>query len=129
MKYWPWLLLTACLPSMALGASIGRAELKRDFSAIDGNGDDRLSWPEFESRVMEVFYFADLDNDGVITREQAPRGMAGPWEDIDRDGDGRLGATEFVEYHRGLFASADRDGDGQLSSAEADALPGASAAR
>lgn len=130
MKPWLRLLLLASLASAAQAVAAGNpAELKRDFDSIDGDGDAHLSWSEFESRVMEVFYFADVDSNGFITPDQAPQGMAGSWKDIDSDGDGRLSTAEFVEHHRSLFSDADTDGDKLLSRAEMDALPGSSAAR
>lgn len=110
------------LAGQALSAG-GLAGFERDFDRIDRNGDGRISWPEFESRVVEMFYFADLDSDGYLSPQEAPPGVARQWERIDRDGDGRLGLAEFVRYHREMFRAADLDGDGHLSRAEVDALP------
>jgi hypothetical protein len=104
----------------AAGAMRG---FERDFDRIDRNGDGLLSWAEFESHVIEMFYFADLDNNGRLTYAEAPPGIRDRWDEFDRKDDGRLSLAEFIEHHRRMFEAADANGDGSLSRQELDALP------
>lgn len=113
-------LLLLAAPAFAAG---GLAGFERDFDAIDRDGNGYLSWREFENRVNEMFFFADLDSDGYLDRREAPAGILRRWERIDTDRDGRISLPEFVAEHRAMFLAADSDGDGRLSRAEVDALP------
>ena len=97
--------------------------LHRNFERIDVDGDGRLSWGEYGDRLREMFFFADLDSDGVVQRNEARRGMARRFDLLDADGDGRLLLEEFVDGHAAWFEQADRDADGGLSRAEVDQLP------
>lgn len=116
------LALSAGTGDVSAGAEHGQMALRRDFAVIDRDGDALLSWAEFKSRVMEVFYFADVDSDGRIKPEEAPRRMAGKFGDIDANADRWLTSTEFVAYHKRLFRGADQDRDDKLSRDEVDAL-------
>lgn len=113
-------LLALAAPAFAAG---GLAGFERDFGVVDRNGDGKLSWHEFEDRLAEIFFFTDLDSDGMLSRSEAPPGMARRWDGIERDGDGKASLREFVADHRPMFLTADSDGDGELSRGELDALP------
>lgn len=105
----------ACLFAQAVCASGG---FEGDFQAIDRDGDGALSWTEFKSRVMEILYFADLDNDGSLSTSEAPADVSRHWQEIDRDGDGQASSSEFVAFHKSWFQRADADRSGSLSLAE-----------
>jgi hypothetical protein len=102
--------LLACAP--AAGAA------DADFQRIDRNGDRLLSWTEYKSRVMEIFYFSDLDNDGRLNRKEIVAANNPPWSDVDADGNGEVATLEFVAFHKRWFKQADRDADGALSATE-----------
>lgn len=116
------LVLYAVAGEVSAGGEHGQMALRRDFEVIDRDGDALLSWKEFKSRVMEVFYFADVDSDGRVKPDEAPRRMAGKFADIDANADRWLTSTEFVAYHKRLFRDADKDRDDKLSRDEVDAL-------
>lgn len=111
---------------LAFGAGTGAQALRgfeRDFSRIDRDQDGSLSREEFESRVTEMFFFSDLDDDGELVPAEARPGIAQRFAEFDEDGNGRISAPEFMARHRLMLRSADTDGDGALSRAELDALP------
>lgn len=119
-------ILLAALMLIATGSVVAAGAMRgfeRDFDRIDRNGDGLLSWAEFESHVVEIFYFADLDNNGGLTHAEAPPGIRDRWDEFQREDDGRLSLAEFIKHHRGMFEAADADGDGSLSRKELDALP------
>jgi hypothetical protein len=60
------LALSAVSGDLCAGGEHGQMALRRDFDVIDRDGDAQLSWKEFKSRVMEVIFFADVDNDGRV---------------------------------------------------------------
>lgn len=105
----------ACLLAQPAFASGG---FENDFQDIDRNSDGALSWTEFKSRVMEILYFADLDNDGSLSPSEAPENARRYWQEIDRDADGRASSSEFVAFHKRWFQRADADRSGGLSLAE-----------
>ena len=123
------LTVLAVLATATAMAQDPRPLIGGDFDGVDRNRDGQLSWPEFSDRVMDMFYFADLDSDGLIGRDEAPRGLQRHWQDFRRDGDDRVGSEAFVAFHRSRFDQADANRDGQLSREEVDRLPRQGAGR
>ncbi len=118
--------ILVCIAIIATGAALASdppRAMHGDFDGLDRDRNGRLSWSEFSDRVMDMFYFSDLDNDGLIGKDEAPPGLQRHWQDFRRDGDDRVGSEAFVAFHRARFDQADADGDGQLSRAEVDGLP------
>ena len=113
----------AILCALAASRAYAADGIARDFERIDSDGNGELSWPEFEARGSEVFYFADLDSDGYLSRGEAPPGLARRFDSIDANGDDRLGADEVEAEHKRMFDAADRDRNGELTREEVDALP------
>jgi len=80
------------------------------FAQTDTNGDGQVDHREFHARMVEIFYFADKDKDGL-----AVRGEMGVWDEEalfdreDRDGDARISLTEFVAARFEDFDRADTD--------------------
>lgn len=105
----------ACLTAQPAQSADG---FEDDFHIIDRDGDGALSWTEFKSRVMDILYFADLDNDGGLSPAEAPETVSRNWKEIDRNADGRVGSTELVAFHKRWFQRADVDSSGDLSLAE-----------
>lgn len=119
------LLLVACIATSAAAEGPDMRHgmhWQRDFDRIDGDHDGRLAWSEFRNRLREMFFFADLDNDGAVTRDEARRGLARRFDQFDADHDGALELEEFVEGHRTAFEQADLDDDRALSRDEVDAV-------
>lgn len=125
MKRWPALIVTLMV---ALSASAGDngmqpgMHLHQDFDRIDEDRSGSISWVEFRNRLREMFFFSDLDNDGAMTRGEAPRGLAGRFDTFDLDNSRGLSLEEFVNGHHASFEQADHDRDGGLSREEVDAL-------
>jgi EF-hand domain pair/EF hand len=86
------------------------------FAITDKNGDGQIDHAEFQQRVVDVFYFADKDKDGL-----AKRGEMGVWDEqalfdrADKDGDGQISVKEFVAARFEDFEQADTDHSGTLS--------------
>jgi hypothetical protein len=92
--------------------------LESGFQHMDRDGNQMLSWTEYRSRVMEIFYFSDLNNDGRLDRKEIVAANNPPWPEVDADGNGEVATLEFVAFHKRWFQQADRDADGALSLAE-----------
>ena len=94
-------------------------EATRSFAESDRNGDGAVDRKEMERRALEVFYFADTDKNGHLTREEyTALVLADGFEAVDADRDGRVSVREFVAARTRDFDAADRDHDGVLSRPE-----------
>jgi Ca2+-binding EF-hand superfamily protein len=72
-----------------------------------------------ERRALEVFYFADTDKNGHLTREEyGALVLQDDFVTMDADRDGRVSVREFVAARTRDFDAADRDHDGVLSADE-----------
>jgi Ca2+-binding EF-hand superfamily protein len=123
MRWFPWLLMTMALLSATLVGAQGPPRLTRQqlmaFADTDGDGTiDRL---EFLERMREAFFFLDANKDGFLTLEEYqrlegadPRGFAR----ADRNHDGKLSLTEFLEAVNADFDAADTNHDGVLDDEE-----------
>jgi Ca2+-binding EF-hand superfamily protein len=85
-------------------------------AATDRNHDGEIDRDEFEQRIVQIFYFADVDKDGFVTIGQ----LAVFDEDrlfatADLDHDSRLSLSEFLNARSRNFLEADTDGSGTLS--------------
>lgn len=92
-----------------------------DFATSDLDRNGTVDRQEYRRRMVEVFYFADTNKDGMVTMEELV--VVGPvdskaFANADKNGDGRLTLQEFVEYRMIDFDRADTDNDGKLSPAE-----------
>ena len=89
---------------------------REEHAAVDRNHDGSIDRGEFHVRMVEVFYHADGDRDGllvVVELERIDEEMVhGP---ADRDGDGKLTLSEYVDQRFEGFDEADVDDDGLLS--------------
>ena len=109
------MLMGLALLSTAVAAhAAGPKTPAEDFATLDLDKNGTLDWKEYRSRVSEIFFFADADNDGRLDAEEAAtlgEGMA--------IRDGGLSHDAFLEAHRKAFDDLDRDDDGRLTLAEA----------
>ena len=85
-------------------------------AATDRNHNGEISREEFEQRIIQIFYFADVDKDGFVTAGQL---MAfdedSLFETADIDRDSRLSLSEFLAARFENFREADTDGSDSLS--------------
>jgi Ca2+-binding EF-hand superfamily protein len=108
------------LLAVLLAASPAPAgEAVRSFAESDRNGDGSVDRREMERRALEVFYFADTDKDGHLSREEyGGLVLDEPFATVDTDHDGRISPREFVAVRTRDFDAADRNHDGVLSPEE-----------
>ena len=86
------------------------------FAEVDTNHDGQIDIEEFHSRIVEVFYKADVDKDGVMTvTEYEGLPFSGAFEHADPNGDGKISLPEFVTIRFHQFENADSNHDTQLS--------------
>jgi hypothetical protein len=100
---------------------------------VDRNGDGLISADEAAAWHEELFAAMDADDDEVVTLDEfiAVRAKSttvpGPQADtmrqrqsthykaMDKSGDGKLTANEFLDFGAARFKQSDRDGDGKVS--------------
>jgi Ca2+-binding EF-hand superfamily protein len=111
--------LAACLLLTAPSPGGARAQTEGEpFNLTDYNKDGRIDRQEYQRRMIEVFYFADRNKDGVVTMEELaaietvdPKAFLA----ADKNGDGKLSVDEFVAYRMVDFDAADKNHDGVLT--------------
>ncbi len=108
----------AALAVLASGPAVAQGA-GADFAVTDGNGDGRIERSEYDKRMVEVFFFADRNRDGVIVLEELDPVDRPAFAIVDVDGDGVISISEFLAYRGRDFTAADRNHDGGLSSEEA----------
>jgi hypothetical protein len=88
------------------------------FGLTDYDKNGRIDRQEYQRRMIEVFYFADRNKDGVVTMEElAVIESVDPkaFRAADKNGDGKLTVEEFVAYRMVDFDAADKNKDGVLT--------------
>jgi Ca2+-binding EF-hand superfamily protein len=91
------------------------------FATTDLNDDGLIDREEYHRRMMDTMFFADHDGDGMLTMDELPDADPAAFQAADRDGDGILSTEEFMDARFDDFDAADQDGSGTLSPAEVDA--------
>jgi hypothetical protein len=114
------LLLTVVVLSAAPAGLAQTSGPSQAFQATDANGDGRIDRAEFHGRMMEVFYFLDLNKDGFLTAGESGV-TAEAIRLADGDSDGKLSAIEYINQRFKEFSAADRNGDGVLTREEVEA--------
>jgi Ca2+-binding EF-hand superfamily protein len=123
-------ILTSAL--LAVGAAPAGADSAEDsaraaFAETDRNGDGQVDRDEFYSRMVEMFYRADANKDGVLVPSELQTiDEDRVFEPADRNGDGKLTLNEYIDQRFESFDEADVNSDGVLSVQEViDAYDGA----
>lgn len=85
-------------------------------AATDQDHDGEIDPDEFRQRIIQVFYFADVDRDGFVTIGQLRVFDEDRlFEIADLDGDSRLSLAEFLNARAENFRGADTNRNGTLS--------------
>ncbi len=107
------LLVAAASPNSARGQEEGEP-----FGLTDYDKNGRIDRQEYQKRMVDVFYFADRNKDGVVTVEELAvieTVDEKAFRAADKNGDGRLTVEEFVAYRMIDFDAADKNNDGVLT--------------
>jgi Ca2+-binding EF-hand superfamily protein len=107
------LVLAAASPGIARAQSEGEP-----FGLTDYDKNGRIDRQEYQKRMIEVFYFADRNKDGVVTIEElavVETVDQKAFRAADKNGDGKLTVEEFVAYRMVDFDAADKNKDGVLT--------------
>lgn len=118
-------LLTLLLAGFTLAAATSAAGYDADqaFQQADRNGDGQLDPGEFHDRLVEVYYFADVDRNGRVSFEEmsAAAAIDEDWTRFDTDGNQHISLEEFVAGRMEDFRGADTNGNSQLTLPEVEA--------
>jgi Ca2+-binding EF-hand superfamily protein len=91
-------------------------EPREEHLNADRNGDGAIDRGEFHVRMVEIFYHADSDRDGLLVLIELQRiGEEMVYESADRDGNGKLTLSEYVDHRFEAFEETDKNDDGLLS--------------
>ena len=97
---------------------------QKNFHVTDTNDDGAVDRQEYQRRIVDVFYFADKNKDGIVVIEelQAIEAVdAKKFKAADKNGDKKLTADEFAEVRMLDFEEADVDKNGTLTVTEVEA--------
>jgi Ca2+-binding EF-hand superfamily protein len=98
---------------------VARAQSEGEpFGLTDYDKNSRIDRQEYQKRMIEVFYFADRNKDGVVTVEElavVETVDQKAFRAADKSGDGKLTVQEFVAYRIVDFDAADKNKDGVLT--------------
>ncbi len=117
-------LAVGCLLTLATVHQAGAQAAGQSFSTSDLDKDGKIDRAEYQRRMVEVFYFADRNKDGVVTIEEIAAIETvdeKAFKAADRDGNGKLSVNEFVAYRVIQFDEADANKDGVLTVEEVEA--------
>ncbi|HTJ98749.1 MAG TPA: EF-hand domain-containing protein [Bordetella sp.] len=151
---WLMLLPMAALCTTACAAGIlrtadslgtaGRHDPAQLLQEADANGDGKITKAELTQARDRLFTRLDRNGDGYLTQDDFQRRLlsrragaggdsgdryAGMAAVLDKDGDGRISRTEFVNGPAKLFDRADTNHDGTVDAKELAALRASPAAQ
>jgi hypothetical protein len=115
-----WILVTSL--ALTLGAAVlpGAAYADDEAAAhdvVDRNDDGVIDRGEFRVWVIEIYYLADDDKDGTLTRKELEE-EPGVFDAADANRDDKVTLREFENAHFGDFEAADTNDDGVVSLSE-----------
>jgi len=70
-------------------------EIGQAFNRIDSNGDDQLTWEEFEVATTQRAYSAELQLAKAISTAEGKEDLKALWDTLDKDGDGKISGKEW----------------------------------
>ncbi len=109
---------------MAAGAMAAEGGKGRGWDRMDVNGDGKLTAEEMSEKNAAFIEKADADGDGAVTKEemkafhQARRAEWREKRNPDKNDDGVVDRTEYVNAAQERFDRMDKDGNGVLSEDE-----------
>jgi Ca2+-binding EF-hand superfamily protein len=121
-------MLIAAVVTGTAAYSVAAEQMTREevMATADKNHDGRIDREEYNQRLIEVFFFADIDKDGKLsfTELQAVVVDADPqrFKAADSDGDGKLALYEYLYVLHGDYTAADKNRDGVLDLEEVAAM-------
>ena len=117
--------LLALAASLVLVATSAQAQTRTTPSPhelADRNDNGYVDRREYMGRVVEGYYFADVDKDGKLTivevRKVVKQVDPANFKAADVDKDGKLSMNEYQDALAEDFDAADKNDDGQLSKME-----------
>ena len=123
---------SGCMMAARAVAKPRQPDPSRIFDSADTNGDGVITREEFHAARERLFARLDRNGDGFIDkddmsgrlarRQKAQERLAELVTQLDKDGDGRVSRSEFVEGPTPLFDRADTDHNGELSEDEVAAV-------
>lgn len=111
-------LAVSSLPMLAAGSDTPASSQTSAFNISDLDKNGRIDRAEYQRRMVEVFYFADKNKDGVVTVEEVAEIETvdeTAFKTADRDRNGKLTVNEFVAYRMIQFDEADANNDAVLT--------------
>ncbi|BCX49620.1 hypothetical protein HAHE_35280 [Haloferula helveola] len=107
----------------------------RPLQAMDADKDGKVNVKEWDALFSKQFTRFDSNKDGSLSEREwqdagsggdpgkpaedlNPRGPAGLFPQIDKNGDGRISVEEQTAFYHGTFKRKDSNGDGVLSDGE-----------
>lgn len=123
MKALSALIMALCVISAVpvLGAGAPKLDPAATMGLADRNGDRKIDREEYNQRMTEVFFFADVDKDGNLTIvELAAVEPVDPqaFQNADKNGNGKLTLGEFLYAVHIDFYTADTNRDGTIDMQE-----------
>ena len=116
------LALATCLAFAAASAQAQTRTKPDPHEFADRNDNDYVDRREYMGRVVEGYYFADVDKDGKLTivevRKVTKQIDPANFKAADVDKDGSLSMHEFQDAMAEDFDTADKNDDGHLSKDE-----------
>ena len=116
---------SGCMMAARAVAKPRQPDPSRIFDSADTNGDGVITREEFHAARERLFARLDRNGDGFIDkddmsgrlarRQKAQERLAELVTQLDKDGDGRVSRSEFVDGPTPLFDRADTDRNGELS--------------
>ncbi len=103
---------------LSLLAMSGAVMAQSGFARADANGDGKIDYEEFRSHMVNAFYRADRNRDGVLKGDELKVLNAERIPSVDRNGDGRLDMKEFLNSTSADFRAKDKNRDHVLSPKE-----------
>ena len=123
---------SGCMMAARAVAQQRQPDPSRIFDSADTNGDGVITRDEFHAARERLFVRLDRNGDGFIDkddmsgrlvgRRKAQERLATLVTQLDKDGDGRVSKSEFVDGPAPLFDRADTDHNGELSRDEVAAM-------
>ena len=123
---------SGCMMAARAVAQQRQPDPSRIFDSADANGDGVITREEFHAAREHLFARLDRNGDGFIDKDDMSGRLAGRQKaqerlatlvtQLDKDGDGRVSKSEFIDGSTPLFDRADTDHNEELNRDEVAAM-------